>query len=82
MKSKTRLALLDLDVEGAAALRAAGVDCLTLFLTPTSIQEFERRLRLWLTESDATIGAMLEQAEAENKEAIACGNFDHVLVNE
>ena len=53
-----RLALLDLDVEGAANLRASGVDCLNLFLDPVSMEEFEGRLRTWLTEADESVEAL------------------------
>lgn len=76
-----RLALLDLDVEGAAKLRATGIDCLTVFLTPVSLEVFESRLRTWLTESDATVASMQQQAEVEMAAAADCGDFDHVIEN-
>jgi len=46
-----------LEAEGVEALKARGVDCLTIFLLPPSQEVFEARLRSWLTESDGEIAA-------------------------
>jgi guanylate kinase len=52
-----KLPLLELEAEDAEALKARGVDCLTIFLMPASCEAYERRLRAWMTLSDAEIEA-------------------------
>lgn len=56
-KNIGKLPLLELEAEGAEALKAKGVDCLTIFLAPPSEEVFDSRLRAWLTESDEEIAA-------------------------
>jgi len=60
-----RYPLLNIDVQGAASLRAAGLDCLRVFLLPPSTQELERRLRGRGTESKAVIAKRLAIAREE-----------------
>jgi len=40
-----KIALVDVDVQGAKALRAAGLDALLIFIAPASIETLEERLR-------------------------------------
>ena len=40
-----KIALVDVDVQGAKALRAAGLDALLIFISPASIETLEERLR-------------------------------------
>jgi len=40
-----KIALVDVDVQGAKALRAAGLDALFIFIAPPSIETLEERLR-------------------------------------
>jgi len=71
-----RLPLLELEVEGTAAVKEAGVDSLAIFLNPTSIDEFSGRLRTWLTESDEEVGG----ARARAMCACACLHQAHARV--
>lgn len=52
-----KLPLIELEAEGAEALRARGADCLAIFLMPPSQAAFEARLRGWLAEGEADIAA-------------------------
>jgi guanylate kinase len=52
-----KLPLLQLEAEGAEALKAKGVDCLAVFLMPPSQEVHEARVRRWLAESDTDIAA-------------------------
>ena len=56
-------ALLNIDVQGAAAIREAGA--LKVFLLPPSAGELERRLRSRGTDSEAEIAQRLEIARLE-----------------
>jgi len=56
-------ALLNIDVQGAAAVREAGA--LKVFLLPPSVEELERRLRSRGTDSEAEIEQRLEIARLE-----------------
>jgi guanylate kinase len=60
-----KLPLLELEAEGAAAIKARGIDCLTIFLRPPSEQVFADRVTSWLTESDEEISARMERAQAQ-----------------
>ena len=77
-----RLPLLELESDGAEALKARVVDCLTIFLAPPSAAAFEARLRAWLTESTAELAARRAAAAAELEAARACGAFDAFVVND
>lgn len=74
--------MLDIEAEGAEAIRAKGVDCLTIFLTPPSISTYEDRLKAWLTETDEEIRQRQAEAEQQLCLAQASGVFDGMLVND
>ncbi|MHC4932556.1 MAG: guanylate kinase [Planctomycetota bacterium] len=63
--AKGHHALLNIDVQGAAQIRAAGLPCLRVFLLPPSTEELERRLRGRHTDSDDEIARRLETARRE-----------------
>lgn len=46
-------------------LQGKGVECLSIFLQPTSIDEYKTRLEQMLTETDEEIQARMEAAEAQ-----------------
>lgn len=52
-----KLPLLQLEAEGAEALKAKGLDCLNIFLMPPSQEAHEERVRRWLTETDEEVAA-------------------------
>lgn len=60
-----RHALLNVDVQGAAAIRRSGLPCLLVFLLPPSMEVLEARLRGRGTDDDATVRRRLETARAE-----------------
>lgn len=73
-----RLGLVELEVQGAAQLRAAGVDGVYVFLAPPSVQELRRRLTGRGTEDDAQIERRVSVAEREIAQQHL---FDRVVVN-
>ena len=57
--------LMDIDVQGARAVRAAGLPAVFAFVAPPSLAELEARLRGRGTESDAEIATRMQNAKAE-----------------
>lgn len=72
------IVILDIDVQGAAQVRATGADVVFVFVLPPSVDELETRLRGRATDADEVIARRLAVARAEMSEA---GLFDYVLVN-
>ncbi len=72
--------IMEVDVVGAASLRAADLDPLSIFIAPPSDDELERRLRARGTETDAQIEERLARAAAEMQEARAAGV--HIVLND
>jgi guanylate kinase len=73
-----RLALLEIDLQGARQVRQAMPDALFVFLAPPSWDELVRRLAGRGTESDAERARRLETAVAE---LAAQPEFDATVVN-
>ena len=78
--------LLDIDVQGAAQLRAlccASAEfceaCEFIFIMPPSFEELERRLRARGTETEESILRRLANAKGEMEHA---GEYDHIIVND
>ena len=78
--------LLDIDVQGAAQLRALCADspefceaCEFIFIMPPSFEELERRLRARGTETEESIRRRLANAKGEMDHA---GEYDHIIVND
>jgi guanylate kinase len=70
--------ILEIDVEGAAAVLARDVSPITIFLHPGGMEELERRLRMRGTELEEVISRRLEVARDE-MEALA--RYDHEVIN-
>ncbi len=71
--------LLELDVQGARAVRERVPDAVLVFLRPPSEEELARRLRARGTEE----GPALERRLAEARRELAQASwFDHVVVND
>lgn len=71
--------LLDLDTQGAGAIKAHFQDCLRIFLLPPSLEVLERRLKGRGTDDPGVIEARLKKAVEE------IGRFtgyDYVVVND
>jgi guanylate kinase len=71
--------LLEIDVEGAMAVREQFPDCVMIFLHPGSLAELERRLRGRGTDSEESIRRRLEVAGGELARASA---YRYQVVNE
>ncbi len=78
--------LLDIDVQGAAKLRALCRDsaefcdaCEFIFIMPPSFEELERRLRARGTETEESILRRLANAKGEMEHA---HEYDHIIVND
>ena len=73
-----RHCLLNIDVQGAASLRAAGIEALFVFLVPPSLAELERRLRERGLDAPDVVAGRLAAVDREMAEA---ERFDLKLVN-
>jgi guanylate kinase len=71
--------LLDLDVQGAAQVRAQLPAAVTVFLLPPSFEELERRLRGRGVDSEGSIKRRLEGARTE---LLRAGEYDYAIVND
>ncbi len=74
-----RPVLVEVDLNGARAIKSALPESVTVFLEPPSFDELARRLRGRGTESEAQYVRRLETAR---EELAARGEFDQVLVND
>lgn len=70
--------ILEIDVEGAAAVLRQYPDAITIFLRPASLGELERRLRGRGTETDQTIRHRLQVAQGELEHV---SRYQHEIIN-
>jgi guanylate kinase len=73
-----RVCLLELETEGALAVKHAVPGAVTIFIS-APVPELERRLRERATETSGEIGERLRLARAQLEQA---PEFDHVIVND
>jgi guanylate kinase len=71
--------ILEIDVQGAAAVRKVCPDAVSIFLKAPSPEIYEQRLRQRHTEDEATIQRRLAGAR---REEARIGEYDHVVVND
>lgn len=71
--------LLEIDWQGAAQVRRAMPECVSIFILPPSRAELGRRLRARATDSEATIEKRLA---ASRQEIAHAGEFDCIVVND
>jgi guanylate kinase len=71
--------LLDIDFQGAAQLRASGVDGVFIFILPPSMDELRKRLEGRNTDSSAVIEQRMINASGEIAHA---AQFDYLVVND
>lgn len=71
--------LLDIDCQGAAALKRSCPDGVFVFILPPSFEELERRLRGRNTDSAEVIARRLSNARREIKEMVW---YDYLVVND
>jgi guanylate kinase len=74
-----RPVLVEVDLQGARAIKAAMPEAVTVFLAPPTLDELVRRLRSRGTETDAQFARRLETAR---EEMAARDEFDVVVVND
>ncbi len=71
--------LLDIEVRGAAKVRAKCADAVLIFIIPPSFEELSRRLYGRNTDSTEVIAGRLQKAREEYKEI---PNYDYLVVND
>ena len=71
--------LLDIEVQGAAKVRARCPDALFIFIMPPSFEELSRRLHNRNTDSEDVIAGRLEKAKVEFKEV---PHYDYLVIND
>lgn len=71
--------LLDIEVQGAAKVRARCPDALLIFIIPPSFEELSRRLHRRNTDSEEVIQGRLEKARVEFREI---PNYDYLVIND
>ncbi|HKJ97295.1 MAG TPA: guanylate kinase [Desulfotignum sp.] len=76
---KGRTLLLDIDVQGAAQIMASGLDPVSVFIMPPSLEELGRRLKNRGTDDPRAIARRLENAKEEIRQKHM---FQYVLVND
>ena len=74
-----RPVLVEVDLQGARAIKAVLPEAITVFLEPPSFEELARRLRERGTESEAQVQRRLETAR---EEIAARDEFDVAVVND
>jgi guanylate kinase len=79
IRSAGKAPLLDLETEGALAVKREIDDSVTIFVKAPSFAELERRLRARATESGGEIEKRLERATRQLEQE---HEFDYVIVND
>lgn len=74
-----RSVVLEIELRGARAVRAAVPDAVSVFIGPPNFEELARRLRARATEADEEIMRRLEESRTE---LAAMEEFDHRVVND
>eukprot|EP00879_Flechtneria_rotunda_P025208 GHRR01026777.1.p1 GENE.GHRR01026777.1~~GHRR01026777.1.p1 ORF type:complete len:251 (+),score=64.94 GHRR01026777.1:92-754(+) len=60
-----KVAVLDIDVQGARQVRKAGIACITVFIAPPSMEELERRLTGRGSETPTSLSNRINNAKQE-----------------
>ena len=71
--------LLDIEVQGAAKVRAKCPDAVFIFIVPPSFEELSRRLHRRATDQEEVIQGRLQKAREECKQI---PHYDYVVVND
>ena len=71
--------LLDIEVQGAAKVRAKCPDAVFIFIVPPSFEELSRRLHRRATDQEDVIRGRLQKAREEYREI---PNYDYLVVND
>ena len=76
-----RLVILEIDVQGAIAVKARLPGAYAVFVEPPSEQELLHRLQSRKREDDTAIKTRFARAQHEIKDARTCGAYDAFVVN-
>ena len=79
IRMKGKAPLLDLETDGALAVKRTIPDSVTIFVRAPTFAELERRLRARATETGGEIEKRLERAKRQLDQE---SEFDHVIVND
>ncbi len=79
LRNEGKNVLLEIEVEGAMQVKEKCPDALTIFITPPSMEELERRIRGRRSEPEEIIQQRLAKAQ---KEMESVGNYKYVVCNE
>ena len=71
--------LLDIEVQGAAKVKARCPEALFIFIIPPSFEDLSRRLHNRQTDSEEVIAGRLEKAKVELREI---PNYDYLVIND
>ena len=71
--------ILDIEVQGAAQVKSAMEEAVTIFLMPPTLEELERRLRGRGTETEEKI---LQRLETARRELPLAENYDYRIIND
>ncbi len=71
--------LLDIEVQGAAKVKAKCPDAVLIFIIPPSFEELSRRLHARHTDREEVIEGRLEKAREEYKQI---PGYDYLVVND
>lgn len=71
--------VLEIDVQGAVALRESGLPTISIFVAPPSREELEQRLRDRGTETEEQMARRLTIVD---QEMAAAAEYDHVVIND
>ena len=71
--------LLDIEVQGAAKVKARCPEAIFIFIIPPSFEELSRRLHRRNTDSEDVIAGRLEKARVEFREI---PNYDYLVIND
>jgi guanylate kinase len=74
-----RNAIVKVDVQGAATIRALAPDAILIFLMPPSIEDLTRRLYHRKTDGPSV---MMRRVQTATHELLAVNEFDYVVFNE
>ena len=79
LRDEGKNVILEIEVEGAAQIKAKCPDVLMIFITPPSMEELERRIRGRRTEAEEIVQQRLAKAE---REMTYVGQYKYVICNE
>ncbi len=71
--------VLEIEVQGGAQIKKLVPDCVSVFITPPSMEVLEKRLRGRGTENEETIQKRLDTAR---KELLQAEHYDYVVIND